>query len=244
MRSLTSPWLYAAFIAAAILFIVLERLTHFEFLYHLAAIPIEVMVAVFIVERALEKRESREKRRQLMFIKSHLFRSEMRDLFLADFAALKSPALTMAGIRAASLEELRKMRRAADTVEYKGPEEMETVIMEYVRAERIWRSFMERAIAFNFEEVFQTMISILHFISDVRIYKEHNPDRLFIEEALKDPRMKRRTLDVIGDGIRRFLEYALELKEKQPAMFEEVMGDYALSERLRSTGRPADPASV
>jgi len=196
MRSLTSPWLYAAFIAAAICFIVLERLSHFEFLYHLAAIPIEVMVAVFIVERALEKRESREKRRQLMFIKSHLFRSEMRDLFLADFAALKSPALTMTGIRAASLEALKTMRRAADAVEYQGPEEMEAVIMEYVRAERIWRSFMERAIAFNFEEVFQTMIAILHFISDVRIYKEHNPDRLFIEEALKDPRMK--TLTAAG----------------------------------------------
>jgi len=57
MRSLTGPWLYAAFIAAAVLFIVLERLTHFEFLYHLAAIPIEVMVAVFIVYPSIVKRD-------------------------------------------------------------------------------------------------------------------------------------------------------------------------------------------
>lgn len=235
-------WLVAGFIGFSVLFIVIERLTHFEFFYHLAAIPLEVMVAVFIVERTLQKRESREKRRQLMFIKSHLFRSEMRSLFLADFAALKAPALSMEEIRTASLEDLKGMRQKANAVEYKSPEDMEPVILEYVKAERVWRNFMERAITFNFEEIFLDMISILHFINDVRSYKERSRDRLFIHEAFRDPRMKAKVYEVLGDGIRRFLDYAIELKERQPEIFEEVMEDYALSARFRKSGDAPESA--
>jgi len=235
-------WLGAVFIGSSALFIVIERLTGFEFFYHLAAIPIEVMVAVFIVEKALQKHARREKRRQLMFIKSHLFRSEMRHLFLADFAALKAPSLNMDEIRTASLEELKGMRLKTKTVEYKSPEDMESVIVEYVKAERVWRNFMERAITFDFEEIFLDMISILHFVNDVRAYKERNSDRLFIHEALAHPRMKAKVYEVLGDGIRRFLDYAIELKERQPEMFEEVMEDYALSARIREAGGAPEPA--
>lgn len=235
-------WLGAMFIGSSALFIVIERLTGFEFFYHLAAIPIEVMVAVLIVEKALQRHARREKRRQLMFIKSHLFRSEMRHLFLADFAALKTPALSMDEIRTASLEELKGMRLKTKTVEYKSPEDMESVIVEYVKAERVWRNFMERAITFDFEEIFLDMISILHFVNDVRAYKERNSDRLFIHEALAHPRMKAKVYEVLGDGIRRFLDYAIELKERQPEMFEEVMEDYALSARIREAGGAPEPA--
>ena len=235
-------WLGAVFIGSSALFIVIERLTGFEFFYHLAAIPIEVMVAVLIVEKALQRHARREKRRQLMFIKSHLFRSEMRHLFLADFAALKTPALSMNEIRTASLEELKGMRLKTKTVEYKSPEDMESVIVEYVKAERVWRNFMERAITFDFEEIFLDMISILHFVNDVRAYKERNSDRLFIHEALAHPRMKAKVYEVLGDGIRRFLDYAIELKERQPEMFEEVMEDYALSARIREAGGAPEPA--
>lgn len=235
-------WLGAMFIGSSALFIVIERLTGFEFFYHLAAIPIEVMVAVLIVEKALQRHARREKRRQLMFIKSHLFRSEMRHLFLADFAALKTPALSMDEIRTASLEELKGMRLKTKTVEYKSPEDMESVIVEYVKAERVWRNFMERAITFDFEEIFLDMISILHFVNDVRAYKERNSDQLFIHEALAHPRMKAKVYEVLGDGIRRFLDYAIELKERQPEMFEEVMEDYALSARIREAGGAPEPA--
>jgi hypothetical protein len=39
------------------LYFSIERLTHVEDLQHLAAIPIEVMAAMFIVEKFLERRE-------------------------------------------------------------------------------------------------------------------------------------------------------------------------------------------
>ncbi|MBN2200161.1 MAG: hypothetical protein JW747_09975 [Candidatus Aminicenantes bacterium] len=222
-----------ALLAAALLFLVLVQFVHFEFFLHLAAIPLEVLLAVFIIERILERRAARSKRRQLMFIKSTMFRSEMRNLFLANFEALKTPRLTMSSIRRASLEELRLMRREAEKVEYKSLPAMEPVIMEYVRARGVWLAFMERAITFDFEEIFNDMIFILHFISDVAAFKENNPKKLFILEA----RSKKPVLDkarrILGDGIQRFLDYAIELKEKRPDLFEEMMEDYEASALLR-----------
>jgi hypothetical protein len=232
MKIPSNSLIYAAFFGVSAIFLVAESLTHVEFLYHLAAIPIEVMVAVMIVERALEKRAEREKRRQLMFIKGHLFRSDMRGLFLADFRALKSPALTFSGIRNASAEELRDMRRKADVVEFKSPEAVEKAILEYVKAEGVWHAFMERAIAFNFESIFNDMIRILHFINDVKIFKERHPDRNFVDEAAKHPALAKRANEVLSDGVRRFLDYAVELREKEPALFEDIMEDYALSELI------------
>ena len=147
-------WFYVGLIGAAILFLAVEQWTHWEFLWHIAAIPLEILVAVFIVEKFLENREIKEKRRQLMYIKSYMFRSEMRSLFIADFAALKTPPITMRMIRNASLEELRDMRRRAEKIEYASLEAMEPVIDEYVKAERVWHEFKERAITYDFENVF------------------------------------------------------------------------------------------
>ena len=224
---------YVGLVGATAVFLVLEHLTHWEFLFHVAAIPLEILFAVFIVERFLELRETKEKRRQLMFIKSHLFRSDMRPLFLADFAALKSPALTMDKIRTASIEELRDMRCQAETVEFKSLEAMEPVIMEYVKAEPVWHGFKERALTYNFESIFQDMIGILHFTSDVKLFKERYPHRLFVHEAAKRPALLARARKIMTSGIHSFIDYAVELKEKQPVMFEEMMADYELSAQMR-----------
>jgi hypothetical protein len=222
-------------LSAAVIFLVLEETTHIEFFLHLAAIPLEVLLAVFIIEKILERQTTRAKRRQLMFIKSLLFRSEMRGLFLANFQALKSPALTMSKIHGASLEELRRMRREADRIEYKSPRAMEPVIMEYVKARGVWLNFLERAITYDFEEIFNDMVNILHFISDVTAFKEANPKKLFILEARKKKPVLEKVRKVLWDGVQRFLDYAIELKEKQPALFEEMMEDYESSALLRRT---------
>jgi hypothetical protein len=233
MKILKTIAFYAAFPAVSAVFLVIEHLTHIEFFLHLAAIPIEVMVAVFIVEKLFERKEKQDKRRQLMFIKSYMFRSDMRNLFIANFEALKSPAVTMVKMRAASLEELRRMREEAEKVEYKSPEDMEPVIMEYVRTQHVWKSFMERAITYNFEGIFHDMIYILHFIYDVQTFKDSNPGRLFMSEAVQNEALRAKVMKVLGDGIRRFLEYAGELKEKQPLMFDDVLSDYELASQIK-----------
>jgi len=226
-------WFYVALIGAAILFLAVEQWTHWEFLWHIAAIPLEILVAVFIVEKFLENREIKEKRRQLMYIKSYMFRSEMRSLFIADFAALKTPPITMRMIRNATLEELRDMRRRAEKIEYASLEAMEPVIDEYVKAERVWHEFKERAITYDFENVFLDMIAILHFIYDVKLYKERIPRQLFIREAAKRDDLMKKTSKILTDGIKLFLDYAIELKESRPEMFDEMMIDYEMSMHLR-----------
>jgi len=225
---------YLSFVAASFLFLTLEHLTHIEFFFHLAAIPLEVMVAVFIVEKLLEKRESKAKRQQLMYIKSYMFRSDMRSLFLANFAGLKTPEITMVKIKNSSLEDLRRMRCQAEVVTYKSPEAMEAIIQEYAKAKAVWLNFMERAITYNFESIFLDMIYIIHFTDDYRAFKDLNPGDLFIHEAEKNEWLMAKVRKVLTDGIQKFLDYAIELKEKQPQVFHDLMIDYEFSSRSLS----------
>jgi len=232
---------YLGFFAASFLFLVLEHLTHIEFFLHLAAIPLEVLVAVFIVEKLLEKREAKAKRQQLMYIKSYMFRSDMRSLFLTNFAGLKTPEITMAKIKNSSLEELRQMRRQAEVVIYESAETMESIIQEYAKAQPVWLNFMERAITYNFESIFLDMIYIIHFTDDYRTFKDLNPEKLFIHEAMKNEGLMAKVRKILADGIQKFLDFAIELKEKQPQVFQDLMTDFEFSSRSlpRRTDAPA-----
>jgi len=162
-----------------------------------------------------------------------MFRLEMRDLYIADFQALQSPPLTFAQIKTATLDELKQMRRQADSIEYKSPEAMEAVITEYAEAQDVWRGFLNMAMESGFEEIFQDMLGIVHFISDVKTFKEINPGKLFVHEAAKDEAAMQRVTKILGDGVRKYLDYAIELKEKQPELFAQVIGDYELLARGR-----------
>lgn len=233
MKTRVNVVIYIILVATSALFLFIQHLTHIEFMLHLAAIPLEVLVVVFIVEKFLENRENKEKRKQLMYIKSCLFRSQMRDLFIANFNTLEFPSLTMSKIKNSTLDELKKMREDANTIEYKSLEMMEPIIMEYVNAQSVWQNFMDLAISYNFEEIFEDMIYILHFIHDVKLFKANNPDKLFIHEAEKKEWLMQKVKLVLGDGIRKFLDYLIELKEKQPDMFYEVISDYELSTQIR-----------
>jgi len=233
LKTVKNVELYFLLIAGSGVILILHRFVHYDFLLHLAAIPLDILIAVFIVEKYLENHEEKEKRRQLMYIKSTMFRSNMRTLFITNFHALKTPSLSMTRIKAASLEELKAMRAATERIEYKNVEAMEPVIMEYVKAEDVWHNFMERAITYNFENIFFDMVFILHFIYDVKLFKENNPDKLFILEAEKREAMLVKARKVLHDGIKAFLDYAVELKEKQPPMFDEIMADYELTELIK-----------
>lgn len=223
---------YIILIVTSAVFLILERITHIEFLLHLAAIPLEVLVAVFIVHRYLDNRENKEKRSQLMYIKSLLFRLEMRNLFITNFNALESPSITMSKIKNSSLEQLKQMRADAVDVKYKSPEAMESVIAEYVKAEDVWNNFMDRAVIYSFDEIFQDMVYILHLVCDVKIFNETHSDRMFIHEALNNESLRNKVNTVLGDGIRKFLDYAIELKEKNASMFHDIISEYEVSSSI------------
>ena len=176
-----------------------------------------------------------------MYIKSYMFRSDMRSLFLTNFAGLEAPEITMAKIKNASLDELRQMRRQAEVVTYKSAEAMESIIQEYAKALPVWLNFMERAITYNFESIFLDMIYIIHFADDYRTFKDLNPGKLFISEATKNEGLMVKVRKILADGIQKFLDFAIELKEKQPQVFQDLMTDFEFSSRSlpRRTETPA-----
>lgn len=215
------------------LFLWLEHATHYEFLLHLAAIPLEILVGAFLVERWLARNEKEGKRLQLMYLKSYLFRSEMRNVFISNFSALAQPAISLEWIRAASLEELVRARDGITTLEYRSPAAIEEILGEYVHARHVFQTFMEWAVAHDFEAIFHDMIYILHFIQDFQLYKKQNPDRLFMADAQAHPRMKAKVEKILRDGVVKFLDYAIELRQKEPEVLEELLDDYLLSSKMR-----------
>ena len=232
MKTIKNVDIYIILTVTSLIFLLIEHFTHIEFMQHLAAIPLEVLVGVCVVEIFLEKRGKKEKRRLLMFIKSYLFRSALLNLFVTNFNALKFPSITMSKIKNSTLEELRQIRKDADTIEYKSLEAMEPVIIEYVKTEQVWNDFKEHAITHNFEEIFNDMIYMLHFIYDVKSFKNNNPDKLFIYEAEKKASLMEKVKKVLGGGIKKFLDYMIELKEKEPNIFYDLISDYELSSQI------------
>ena len=215
----------------------LQHLTHWDFLLNLAAIPLEILAGAFLVERWLARTKQKIRRQQLMYLKSYLFRSEMRNVFVSNFSALARPAISLEWIRNASLAELLRARDGITTVEYSSPAAVEEVLGEYVRARRVFQTFMEWAVAHDFELIFHDMIFILHFIQDFQLFKKQNPERLLMEDARSHPRMRAKVDKILRDGIVKFLDYAIELRQKEPEVLEELLDDYLLSSKLRGARR-------
>jgi len=238
MRPRNNIRIYIYLIAIWVICLVLQ---HFAHLYlkpgnlatfaidSLAPIPVIVLVVVFIMGLLMETREQRYRKQQLMFIKSYMFRLDLRDLYISDFLALSSPALSFMGIKLSDLVQLRQMRELANTIEYQSNEAMESVVTEYVNAQEAWRSFMDIARESGLNDVFQDMLYILHFITDVKTFREINPGKMFIAEAAKDEAMMAKVEKILGDGIRKYLDYVIELKEKQPELFDQVLSDYEVA---------------
>lgn len=224
------------------LFLYLEHVTHYEFLLHAAAIPLEILLGAFLVERFLGWKERQGKLQQLMYIKSYLFRSELRNVYLTNFEALEAPRITMEQVAAADLEELHRIRRLVQQVQYKGSKYTEPIVMAYVQSQRIFQMFLEWAISNDIENIFHDMVNVLHFIQDVRLFKERHPNQMFMEELEDDPDMAGRVYQIFHGGLHKFLDYVIELKEKQPEVFEEIMDDYCLSARIRPAGTPRTPS--
>jgi hypothetical protein len=231
----TIIYLAIALLSISAFFLYCYQLTHIVFFEHLAAIPIEILVGAFLVEKFLDKKAHQEKLQQLMYIKSYLFRTEMRNLYISNFNALIEPKITMTKIKNASLDELIEMKESSKkSIKYASLKNLEPIIMEYVAARQVFYNFMEWAINNDFEAIFKNMIFLLHFIQDVRLYKKNNPNRLFVEEAMRKTDLGQKVKRILADGIIMFLDYAIELKEKQPKVFYELLSDYELSTEIHN----------
>jgi hypothetical protein len=223
----------AGLVALSALFLWIEHLTHVTFLAHMAAIPLEILVGAIVVERWLASRERDTRRRQFMYMKSYIFRSELRTVFISNFAGLVQPQISLEWIRTASPQEMRAVRDAITELRYKSPAVVDGILAEYVRSRHVFLTFLDWAATNDFEPIFHDMIFILHFIQDVDTFKQRNPDRVFADEAARFPRLQAKVDKILRDGVVKFLDYAIELREHEPLVFEELLEDYAQSARVR-----------
>ncbi|MCP5061086.1 MAG: hypothetical protein GY936_01300 [Ignavibacteriae bacterium] len=193
---------------------------------HLAAIPIEIMFGALLIERILERKRKAEQSKRLMHFRCYLFRSRLRNIFLANLNALKFPIISISKIKNASLEELKQMRKDANHIEYASLNAMETIITEYIPAYHAFYSFMEWTIIHDIDSGFKNMIYILHFIEEVKLFKHNNPDTPYVNEAQKKRSLMKKVKKVLAEGLINFLEFLIELKKKEPALFYELLADY------------------
>ena len=210
-------------------FLVLDMTVHYHFFAHLAAIPLEIILAVIVVEHFIARKEMANKRYQLFLVKSFLFRSEMKNLFIRNLISLKDPEISIGKIREMTLEELKGLRSNSGNLTYKSHLHLDRVVQEYVKAKSVFQFFLNWAVEHNIEYIFEDMIYILHFIQDVTSYNEQNPDKLFTHEIKSKQDLMEKTSRVVCDGITTFLDYMVELKESNPVMLDSLLSDYEIS---------------
>jgi hypothetical protein len=219
-------WLYVCLISTSVFFLFIHWLTHIEFSLHLAAIPLEILLGALLIEKILERKRKAEQSKRLMHFRCYLFRSRLRNIFLANLNALKFPIISISKIKNTSLEELKQMRKDADHIEYASLDAMETIITEYVPAYHAFYSFMEWTIIHDIDSGFENMIYILHFIEEVKLFKHNNPDIPYVYEAQKKRSLMKKVKKILAEGLFNFLDFLIELKKKEPALFYELLADY------------------
>ncbi|KHE93790.1 MAG: hypothetical protein SCABRO_00438 [Candidatus Scalindua brodae] len=224
-------WLYVCLIFISAFFLFIHWLEHIEFTLHLAAIPIEILFGALLIEKILERKKKTEQSKRLMHFRCYLFRSRLRNIYLANLNALKSPIISISKIKSASLEELKQMRKDAEHIEYVSLDAMETIITEYVPAYHAFYSFMEWTIIHDIDSGFENMIYILHFIEEVELFKHNNHDIHYVYEAQRNRSVMKKVKKVLAEGLFNFLDFLIELKKKDPALYYELLADYEESPR-------------
>ncbi len=134
-----------------------------------------------------------------------------------------------------TLEELKDLKSNMSGLTYKSPLHLEHVIQEYVKAKSVFQFFLNWAIEHKIEVIFDDMIYILHFIQDVTLFNEQNLDKLFIDEANSKPALLEKTSRVVRNGIVKFMDYIVELKQNDPALLDSLLSDYEISSSIHPT---------
>jgi hypothetical protein len=115
---------------------------------------------------------------------------------------------------------------------YKSHLHLEKVIQEYVKAKNVFQFFLNWAIEHKMDYIFKDMIYILHFIQDVILFNEQNPGKLFIQREKAKPELIEKASRVVREGIERFLDYIIELKQNSPTILDSLLSDYEISMSL------------
>jgi len=99
-----------------------------------------------------------------------------------------------------------------DELTYRSHEDVEIITLSYIDARSVFVTFMEWAIQNDFESILEDMVYVLCFIQDVRMFKKHHPDMLFVEHAMSTAQGHEKLRKVLSNEVSKFLDYAIELK--------------------------------
>ncbi len=80
----------------------------------------------------------------------------------------------------------------------------------------------------------------MHFIRDVTLFNEQNLDKLFIDEAKSKPELLKKTSRVVRNGIIKFMDYMIELKQNNPALLDNLLSDYEISSSIHPAEHISD----
>jgi hypothetical protein len=221
--------------------------THTEsFSLHALGVSLELLLAFMIIEivwkhherkekeqqeRDEKERVERERRRQLRYIKSHMFQARMLTLFKANFRALEPSTITITNILNQTYHHDDLMKIA-----YKGDDELKgRAIAEYIKAEKeVWQSFLELGILFGFGQIIVDMSEMLRSIQRIRNLVGEQMMKCDHPAAIVDAIRKQdcsllRELDerMLKPGIFKFIEYVEELRSEDLGLFESLVNCYA-----------------
>lgn len=233
--------LAVALVALSGVILYIQHISHVEFLLHVAAIPLELLVGALLVERFLAAAEKKRGIKQLSYIKGYLFRFDMRNIFILHLRAMVEPRITLLDIRDSSLDELRELRRlvVATDLKYGSSQALELVVDQYVENQKVFEYFMEWAIRNEAEKIFNDMIYILNFIQDMKVLKGVMGNGIVVDEARKMPELQAKIAKVMKGNVLSLLDYAIELKIHRPEDLEELLNDYQLE--MAAGARHAEP---
>ncbi len=216
-------------VLASAIILYIHNLTHQEFLLHVAAIPLEILVGALLVDAYLARRERSQKMQQLSYIKGFLFRTEMKNIFIRNFRSLANDALSLENIRKASKDRLVEIRANLGELTYRAGTDKDAIIDQYVRANSVFRYFMEWSIHNEADPIFHNMLFLLHFIQDVIVFRELYPGQSLLSEEGIAHDFGERVDKVLHDNVTSFLDYAIELRRDRPEEFERLMDDYVVA---------------
>ena len=216
---------YVILIAATALILIVYYETEHEFLLHLAAIPIEILVATFIVERLLRAHEEQRSRRRIMAEAATAFHSQIETVVQVGIRTAQPPDARVPKLETLSVEELKRLRARAGPVKFTSAEEVDAAVNELVDAEDLWLSIMSQAIEHDIDETFVNMMRLLDFVHHVKAFRRAHPGEDFGRHALGDEAATKRMEDAGGSAVVRYLDLLIEFKEKEPDMLQKLRLD-------------------
>lgn len=194
---------------------------HWDFLLHLAAISLEVLVGVLIVGQILRRQKDEERERRILKTRELLVRTDLADVIFHSIRILKKPCLGLEDLENASQEKIREhlleiSQGKLECIQVQsGEKAMEHFVDSFIEAESALQRELTNAENFK-SKSFDQLVGLLHTIHTVKLARQRYTKAKFKEYYGSNTAH----FDALRHGIQTvleiFLEYLAETKRFSP----------------------------